>query len=146
MKRQNLFNIPTAGWHKGNLAGYAVPTAGTAAALIELYRVKSGGRDAETGVIWNRAEKFVHFSSNRGPDIVAVLKRIGDEGILAFMPPISLEDDLLMCIKTERTRRAWAVVKVLRAGGEDEDEESDSDDLAADACDEPEDEESNEDG
>lgn len=144
MSNQNLYNIPIGGWHTGGLAGYAKPTAGTASALIELYKVKSGGRDAETGVIWNRAEKFIRFGSNRGPDIVAVLKRVGDEGILAFMPPINLEDDLLMCIRLERTRRAWAVVKVLRSGAEDE--EPDQDDLAADAGDEPDDEESNEDG
>jgi len=146
MNRQNPYNIPTAGWHTGNLAGYARPSVGTAAALIELFRVKSGGRDAETGVIWNRAEKFVHFGSSRGPDIVAVLKRVGDDGLLAFMPPISLEDDLMLCIKLERTRRAWAVVKVFRGGAEEEDEEQDADDLAADACDEPEDAESNDEG
>jgi hypothetical protein len=126
------------------MAGMAYPTRGTADSLIELYRSKSGGRDAETGVIWNRAEKFIHFGSSRGPDIVAVLKRAGDDGILAFLPPRDeeLEDDLILYIKLDRTRRAWAVVKVAR-GGEDECEDEDE---AAEACDEPADAESNESG
>ena len=138
---RNPHGIPHAGWRTGAMAGMAHPTRGTADALIEIYRSKSGGRDAETGVIWNRAEKFVHFSSSRGPDIVSVLKRVGDDGILAFMPPRDedLEDDLILYIKLDRTRRAWAVVRVAR-GGEDEAEPEDE---AADACDEPADAESN---
>ena len=111
----------------------AKPTAGTSSALIELYRGKSGSRDAETGVIWNRSEKFVHFSSNRGPDIVAVLKRVGDEGIVAFIPPINLEDELILYIKLARTRRAWAVVRVLRAAGETDEDEPDAGDEQDDA-------------
>jgi len=132
--KRNPMGVPLAEWFPRDnshpFSGMAKPTAGTAAALIEAYRGKSGGRDAETGVIWNRSEKFVHFSSNRGPDIIAVLKRVGDEGVLAFLPPHNLEDELILYIKLERTRRAWAVVRVLRAPGEqpEEDEQADAGD------------------
>ena len=132
--------VPLAEWFPREIShpfsGMARPTAGTSAALIELYRGKSGSRDAETGVIWNRSEKFIHFSSNRGPDIVAVLKRVGDDGIVAFIPPINLEDELILYIRLDRTRRAWAVVRVLRSGAEeeaDEDEAADAGDDADDA-------------
>ena len=129
--------VPLAEWFPREIShpfsGMAKPTAGTSSALIELYRGKSGSRDAETGVIWNRSEKFVHFSSNRGPDIVAVLKRVGDEGIVAFIPPINLEDELILYIKLARTRRAWAVVRVLRAAGETDEDEPDAGDEQDDA-------------
>ena len=139
--KRNPMGVPLAEWFPREIShqfsGMASPTAGPAACLIELYRGKSGSRDAETGVIWNRSEKFVHFSSNRGPDIVAVLKRVGDEGIVAFIPPISLEDELILYIKLARTRRAWAVVRVLRAAGDD-----DAEDEGADAGDEQDEAES----
>jgi hypothetical protein len=36
--------VPIAGWHTGALRGFAIPAKGTADALIEIYRAKSGGR------------------------------------------------------------------------------------------------------
>lgn len=127
----NPLDIPIAGWHGGEkfspLRGMAAPTQGTAAALIEIYRGKSGGRDAETSVIWNRAEKYIHFCSDRGPDVVSVLRRIGDDGILGFTPPLEPGDALIMYIKLSCTRRAWAVVRAPRRGDCGDDDDSDSD-------------------
>lgn len=132
---KNPLGVPLGGWHEGDrfspLRGMAIPTPGTAAALIELYRGKSGGRDAETSVIWNRAEKYIHFCSDRGPDVVSVLKRIGDDGILAFVPPLEPGDALIMYVKLGCTRRAWAVVRAVKgpiADAEDEDSPADAGD------------------
>jgi len=136
LDKRNPLRIPIAGWHTGDLKGFAIPTAGSAAALIEIYRGKSGGRDAESSVIWNRAEKYIHFCSDRGPDVVAVLKRIGDEGILAFIPPLEPGDALLMYVKNSCVRRAWAVVRAIR--------QDDAEDEADQAGDEPDEAESNE--
>jgi hypothetical protein len=135
LDKRNPLSIPIAGWHTGDLKGFAIPAPGSAAALIEIYRGKSGGRDAESSVIWNRAEKYIHFCSDRGPDVVAVLKRIGDEGILAFIPPLELGDALLMYVKNSCVRRAWAVVRAIR--------QDDAEDEADQAGDEPDESESN---
>ena len=127
--KQNPLGIPIAGWHTGDLRGFAIPTKGTAEALIEIYKSKSGGRDAESSVIWNRAESYIHFCSDRGPDIVSVLRRIGDGGILAVMLPNEPGDSVMLYIKNECVRRAWAVVRAVR--GDDEEGAADA------ACDEP---------
>jgi hypothetical protein len=141
---RNPLGVPLGGWHEGEryspIRGMAIPTQGTAAALVELYKGKSGGRDAETSVIWNRAEKYIHFCSDRGPDVVSVLKRIGDEGILAFIPPLEVGDALLMYVKLGCTRRAWAVVRAVKGPIEDPPDDAEP----ADACDEREDAEDNE--
>ena len=141
---RNPLCVPIGGWHEGErfspTRGMAIPTQGTAAALIELYKGKSGGRDAETSVIWNRAEKYIHFCSDRGPDVVSVLKRIGDEGILAFVPPLEVGDALQMYVKLGCTRRAWAVVRAVKGPIE----EAPDDAEPADAGDERDDAEDNE--
>lgn len=134
---RNPMGVPIAGWHTGALRGFAIPAKGTADALIEIYRAKSGGRDAETSVIWNRAESYIHFCSDRGPDVVSVLKRIGDSGIIALIPPMEPGDSLMLYIRNDCTRRAWAVVRAVR--GEDDEDPSDQ------AGDEPLEAESNED-
>ena len=130
----NPHRIPVGGWvETGDLRGLALPTLGTAAALIELYRGKSGGRDAETSVTWSRGVSYVSFSSDRGPDVISVLRRAGDEGIHAFVPPQSASDTLFLYLRQESTRRAWAVARASR-GGEDLSEEDPQDDAGSDAA------------
>jgi hypothetical protein len=123
---KNPLGVPLGGWHEGDrfspLRGMAIPTPGTAAALIELYRGKSGGRDAETSVIWGRGEPFIHVSSDRGPDIISILKRIGDEGIHGFIPPQRAGDTLFLYVREGCARRAWAVVRAIRRGDDESDE------------------------
>ena len=113
--RRNPLDVPVGGWSTsaGN-SEFALPTAGTAEALMELYRGKSGGRDAETSVIWGRGEPFIHVSSDRGPDIISILKRIGDEGIHGFIPPQRAGDTLFLYVREGCARRAWAVVRATR--------------------------------
>jgi hypothetical protein len=126
--KRNPIGIPTGGWiTEGDLRGLALPATGTASALIELYRGKSGGRDAETSVTWCRGEPYVHFSSDRGPDVISVLKRAGDEGIYAFVPPTAAGDTLFIYLRQERSRRAWAVVRAGRGGEGQDDEDSPAD-------------------
>jgi hypothetical protein len=133
--KTNPMGIPIGGWiDAGDLRGLALPTPGTAAALIEAYRGKSGGRDAETSVLWSRGEPYVHFCSDRGPDVIAVLRRAGDQGIYAFSPPQEPGDTLFLYLRPEVTRRAWAIVRATRGAeeGDDEDQLADAGDEAAD--------------
>ena len=127
-RKKNPLGIPVGGWiDSGDLRGLALPTVGTAGALIEAYRGKSGGRDAETSVTWSRGEPYIRFSSDRGPDVISVLKRAGDEGIYAFTPPEDGGDTLFLYLRSEVARRAWAVVRAAR-GGDAQDEGDPTDD------------------
>ena len=121
----NPLGIPTAGTiPDGDLRGVYLPAPGTASALIDAYRGKSGSRDAETGVTWSRGTPYIGFSSDRGPDIISVLRRIGDDGIYGFIPPRDAGDTLFMYVKAGCSRRAWAVVRNIRgaddASGDDQ--------------------------
>ena len=128
---RNPLHIPTSGViDSGDLRGVYLPAAGTASALISAYKGKSGSRDAETGVTWSRGMPYICFSSDRGPDIISVLRRIGDDGIYGFLPPRDAGDTLFMYVKSSCSRRAWAVVRAIK--GDDDQEE---DDQSPDACD-----------
>jgi hypothetical protein len=136
---RNPMGVPMAGWITSNgNSEFALPTAGTADALIEIYRGKSGGRDAETSVIWGRGEPYIHISSDRGPDIISILKRIGDAGIYGFIPPQRAGDTLFLYVRDDCSRRAWAVVRSIRK------DEGEQDGDPPDDAQEPEDEDEGE--
>lgn len=125
---RNPLDIPIGGWiAKGDLRGYALPTTGTAAALIELYKGKNGSKEAETCVIWGKSDPYVSFTSDRGPDVISVLKRSGDAGIVAFRPITQYDDTLCLYLTRESTRRVWAIVRVGRKS-EDGDPTSEAED------------------
>ena len=126
-RTRNPLGIPHGGWFPSGhqFRGMAAPTQGTVDALVEIYKGRSGGKDAETSVIWGRTEKFIHISSDRGPDIVSIVRRVGDEGILAFRPPEREGDCLLLYVKLEMSRRAWAVVRANRSAQEEEQDPAD---------------------
>lgn len=84
----------------------AVP--GTASTLAALFKGKGGSPTAETFISWHKetakAGGYVTHSSTRGRDTAALLRRIGDDGIVSLTLPVDHDDDCDVNVRLDRFR------------------------------------------
>jgi hypothetical protein len=101
------------------------PLPGLAGQLIEIYKGKGGGPDSESCFGWTKWEDFIHFSSCRGRDIAALVRRVGDDGIHSFKVPERFGWPICINVKAERFRTAAHAFKATRkaAGANEEDDD-----------------------
>lgn len=93
------------------------PQPGLAKGLIEIYRGRGGGPEAETAVSWHKwAPDRISLCSDCGRDIAAIVRRVGDDGILSFKVPERPTWPIFIDIKADRFRTfAHAFRKAPRA-------------------------------
>lgn len=104
---------------------YQRPKPGTAAQLVEIYKGKGGGPESESVVLWSKwQDDVVQFTSDRGRDIAAVVKRLGDDGIHSFKVPDKPDWPIFINAKADRFR---TVAHAFKAAKRDADEDDDSD-------------------
>lgn len=81
------------------------PLPGLAAGLVEIYRGRGGGPDAETIVSWHKwTPDRVSLCSDCGRDIAAIVRRVGDDGILSFKVPDKPAWPIFIDIRADRFR------------------------------------------
>lgn len=115
-ERAILASVPNGGpitltnsWGKPVVStSFFLPVKGTAAALINIFKGKGGAPEAETMVLWNKDDagvtRTIRFMSNRGRDVAALVKRIGDGGIHSFELGQDTQDYVTINVKLDRFR------------------------------------------
>ena len=84
------------------------PAPGTASALAQLFKGKGGSPTAESFISWHKEtakeSSHVTYSSTRGRDTAAVLRRVGDDGIVSLTFPVDHDDSCDINIRLDRFR------------------------------------------
>lgn len=101
--------------------GWQTPLPGLAKRLVEIYKGRGGGPEAESNVAWHKWATHIDFSSDRGRDVAAVAKRVGDSGIVGFRIPDRPDWPIFLTIRGNLFRTAAHAFKAKRGDDDNDD-------------------------